>query len=367
MQTLYDFGVSQEDPRTEFQLLDLQENDRLLCIASGGEMPISLLCYQPSLKITAVDISLAQLYLCKLKMQVARSLPFPINGKFLGYGWYDSKRRREIYLDEINKLLSKDEQRFWIKNLIAIEEGVVHKGKFEIYLKNLRWMFQMLIGKTNLNRLLACMTLEEQTMVFEEHIDRRKGLSTFFKIAFHPSVYKNRGLREEAMLHSSKDTGIYFFNKFKDFCTKTLVSENYFFQFFLTGSCNNNDAYPDYLREKNRLLLDEHADNIHWKNISLQGELAANNPGYYNKIHLSNIGDWLSSQEFKVIMDIVCRQCIGDERMVYRYLQKNHFISLDLCDGKFNVQAVDLRNTDRFPFYELLTISSHGRNKNDSY
>jgi hypothetical protein len=198
-------------------------------------------------------------------------------------------------------------------------------------------------------------------MVFEEHIEKRIGLSSFFKIAFHPTIYKNRGLREEAMLHSSNDSGLFFFYKFKDFCTKSLISENYFFQFFLLGACTNNESYPEFLREKNRILLENNFKNINWKNISLQGELAANNPGYYNKIHLSNIGDWLSDNEFLVILDILCKQCVGNEIMVYRYLQKNHFKSIKICDGKFKVEAVDLSKCDRFPFYELLTIKEYGR------
>ena len=38
----YDFGVSQDDPLVEGYGLNM-ENNRLLCIASGGEVPLSLL------------------------------------------------------------------------------------------------------------------------------------------------------------------------------------------------------------------------------------------------------------------------------------------------------------------------------------
>ena len=279
----------------------------------------------------------------------------------MGYGWYDKKRRRDIYFDELHKSLDKEEQKFWIKHLKAIENGVVRYGRFEAYLEKLRWMAQLLIGKTNINRLLSCITTEEQTMVYDEYIAKRKGLANFFKIIFHPSIYKNRGLREEAMQHSSNDTGTIFYQKFRHFCTSTLLSENYFFQFFLAGECSNNESYPDYLREKNRLILNEYASNILWKNISLQGELASNNPGYYNKIHLSNIGDWLTNTEFAVILDIICRQCTGSEKMVYRYLQKNHFLTDELCHGRFLIDSVDIKSSDRFPFYELLTIMPNGR------
>ena len=39
---LYNFGLSQEDERSEARALDLRAADRVLSIVSAGEMPLSL-------------------------------------------------------------------------------------------------------------------------------------------------------------------------------------------------------------------------------------------------------------------------------------------------------------------------------------
>lgn len=43
MSHLYNFGLSQEDERSEARALDLRPADRVLSIVSAGEMPLSLL------------------------------------------------------------------------------------------------------------------------------------------------------------------------------------------------------------------------------------------------------------------------------------------------------------------------------------
>ena len=73
MKPLYNYGISQEDARTERRALDIREGDRLLCVASAGEVPLNLLA-MGTVAIEAVDISRTQLFLCRLKMAACRVL-----------------------------------------------------------------------------------------------------------------------------------------------------------------------------------------------------------------------------------------------------------------------------------------------------
>ena len=66
MSFLYNFGISQEDERTESAALRLTPNDRVICIASAGEIPLSLAAMGVQ-HVTAVDIDPAQMALTKLK------------------------------------------------------------------------------------------------------------------------------------------------------------------------------------------------------------------------------------------------------------------------------------------------------------
>lgn len=57
MAILFDFGISQEDPLTEQLVLDVKPTDQILSVASGGEVPLSLLSLNENITISAVDIS----------------------------------------------------------------------------------------------------------------------------------------------------------------------------------------------------------------------------------------------------------------------------------------------------------------------
>jgi len=72
----YYYGISQEDVLTEFRALDISLNDSLLCIASGGDLPLNILALQ-DLDILAVDKSPDQIKLCRIK-QIAATLLDPI-------------------------------------------------------------------------------------------------------------------------------------------------------------------------------------------------------------------------------------------------------------------------------------------------
>ena len=83
MKFLYDFGISQDDPLVEGFGLDL-EGSNLLCIASGGEIPLSLLAKHET-KITAIDISVNQIRLCRLKLASVLALDPNEAAPFLGF------------------------------------------------------------------------------------------------------------------------------------------------------------------------------------------------------------------------------------------------------------------------------------------
>jgi S-adenosylmethionine-diacylglycerol 3-amino-3-carboxypropyl transferase len=356
MRHLYDFGISQEDPLTELRLLDLKEDDHLLCIASGGEVPLTLLSLRPGLRITAVDIMTSQLYLCRLKLQAALLLPFPLNGQFLGYGKLDRGIRRSLYFDKIGPSLPAKDNEFWIQHLNAIEKGAVNFGRFEAYIRTLRKIAILFIGSANINELLACRTVEEQEKVFDNKIGNRKAVKLIFKIAFHPSVYKNRGLSEQAMQHSKSDTGLVFFNKFRNFCTATPVGRNYFLQYFLAGACMYNQAFPEFLHESNRKVLAENLPNLELKEVPFQLELRSSPHGSFNKVHLSNLGDWMSPEEFVKLTELFLDKSVPLTKACYRYLQKNHFTARYRIFKKLVIIPEDTGRTDRFPFYTVLSV-----------
>jgi S-adenosylmethionine:diacylglycerol 3-amino-3-carboxypropyl transferase len=357
MSHLFDFGISQEDPLTEFSLLDIREGDHVLCIASGGEIPLSLYCLQPGITITAVDTSLPQILLCKFKWQAAKLLPFPLSGAFLGYSHQDRKTRREIYFDQLRPSLSAEECGFWDAHIDAVEKGVVNSGRFEKYIANLRTIARLIIGKRNIEKLLRCRSTEEQAEIFDHYIATRPAVRYLFKIAFHPAVYKNRGLSSRGLIHAQQKTGEIFFNKFRNFCVCTPATSNYFLHYFLEGSCTTEQAMPEFLVHHKNLVQTN--SPIFWRCTSIQEELKQNEKGAFNKIHLSNIGDWMTEADFSDLVDLMSSKSGPEQKILYRYLRKNHFAEHKDHEKGYSVREIHTETTDRFPFYSMQLLEHY--------
>lgn len=358
MAILFDFGISQEDAFTEQLVLDIKPSDRILSVASGGEIPLSLISLNDNIRICAVDLSENQIRLCRLKLMAAIHLDFPLNGQFLGYADMKGKIRSKFYQKYIRPHLPETDKYFWDQNLQHIENGIVNAGRFEQYIRKMRLVVNLFIGKHNLNQLINSKTIEEQKTIFNEKIATRKSLQLLFKIAFHPAIYKNRGLQEQALIHAKKTTGERFYDKFEDFCTSGLVAKNYFLQYFLSGNCVTNQSFPPYLQPANKNRLTNSLNSIEFETTSLQDALNDKEKGYYNKIHLSNLGDWMSEEDFTLLLEQLKEKCNPGTRICYRYLQKNHFQKSEMPNFSINKDLSALaQKQDRFPFYGILAIT----------
>jgi len=358
MSFLFDFGLSQEDPLTEQTVLDIRPGERILSLASGGEVALSLLSLNENTRIKAVDISDAQIRLCRLKLTTAAVLGFPENGAFLGYSAMNEERRLQIYRDLIRRQLPVQDAEFWDRQLSYIGKGIIHAGRFEQYIRKMRGIAQLFIGRKNLEMLISCSSTSEQEEVFDRDIATRKSLRMLFKVAFHPSIYRKRGLQDQALIHAGKTTGERFYSKFRDFCTVNPASENYFLQFFLTGHCLDGTAYPPYLQSCNKNRLISNLPKMEFKTISFQEALREEEPGTFGRIHMSNLGDWMTKEEFMELLDLFCGYCTPGSRILYRYLQKNHFADILATHFPIDSQlSVLAEKKDRFPFYGILPVT----------
>jgi S-adenosylmethionine:diacylglycerol 3-amino-3-carboxypropyl transferase len=357
MKFLFDFGLSQEDPLTEQFVLDISPSDSILSLASGGEVPLSLLSLNENIRVVAVDISESQIKLCRLKLTAALKLDFPENGQFLGYAQMDAKTRITIYREKIRPFLTPGDLIFWDEHIQYILDGIINAGRFEQYIRKMRFIARIFIGGKNLKKLISCRSLDEQAAVFDQNIATRKSLRLLFKVAFHPAIYKKRGLQEQALIHAGKTTGERFYSRFRDFCTGNPAGENYFLQFFLTGTCQNEASFPHYLQPENKTRLIRNLANLELKTVSFQNALSENPRGHFNKIHLSNLGDWITKEQFAELISLLQNNCLPGTKICYRYLQKNHFrdVVSELFSIDQELSEIAIKK-DRFPFYGIVPV-----------
>ena len=167
MKPLYNYGISQEDARTERRALDIREGDRLLCVASAGEVPLNLLAIG-TVAIEAVDISGTQLFLCRLKMAACRILEPQEAAALLGFMDAPAEKRKRLF-DRTAAYLDDDDRSFWAANMTAVERGPVHAGRFEGYLERWRPAALAVLGKRKLRRLFEQNTVADQREYFDRY------------------------------------------------------------------------------------------------------------------------------------------------------------------------------------------------------
>jgi len=358
MRPPYNYGISQEDARTEERALDLRDGDRLICIASAGEIPLNLLARR-DLEIEAVDISPGQLALCRLKLAACRALePLEAAG-LLGFMDAPAAKRRLLFA-KAAEFLEPGDRQFWDGNRQAIDAGPVRAARFERYLGRFSPAARAILGTKKLIGLFDRDTASDREEYFDRHLSTG-ALKAVFKAVFHPALYRKRGIAEEGLRHGVRGgPGDFFYSRFRDFCTANPVRENYYFQFSFFGRVLFPEALPGYLGEEGLRRIRKGHARIAWRLASFQDALAASAPGAFNKFHLSNIGDWMSRTEYAEVLALICDKAAAPSRAAARYIHLDHPVPEGLrCRvTKNEKRGEELMRRDRFPFYRLVIMET---------
>ena len=116
-----------EDADVLCEGLNLQQNSKVLSIASAGDNTFSLLTANPEL-VVAADLNSAQLNLMRLKIAAISELN---HEEYLSFsGFTEGIKRVETYL-KIRSNLSAEARNFWDSKKQEIETGIIFCGKFE--------------------------------------------------------------------------------------------------------------------------------------------------------------------------------------------------------------------------------------------
>jgi S-adenosylmethionine-diacylglycerol 3-amino-3-carboxypropyl transferase len=356
MKPPYNFGLSQEDPLTEIKGLNLADGDSLLCIAGAGDVPLSISAMN-NVSIVAVDASENQVRLCNMKKQAAILLEPPDAAGFLGYTKMTWIRREKLFIYKIAHALTEQDLDFWRSNSKVVSNGVIHSGKFEQFIRKASFPALVIIGKRNFYRLFDCQSIEDQEYVFDRFFAGAI-LKTIFKTAFHPHIYKNRGIDAAGMQHRQQgNIGELFFKRFRSFCCSTPARDNFLLQYVFFRQSLFPGALPEYLKSENRETLLTNKQKIRFVSSTMENFLAQANPGQFNKILLSNIGDWMPKETMTGLYNHVQEKTRPGCRIVLRYIYLEHpvpesapFLKPDHDLGE------TLIKTDRFPFSSVVPI-----------
>jgi len=91
---------------------------------------------------------------------------------------------------------------------------------------------------------------------------------------------------------------------------------------------------------------------------SLREAVDKSPPGWFNKFHLSNIGDWMALEEYAGLLALVCAKAAPSSRAISRYIHLDHPLPEALMERivRRDDRGEELVRSDRFPFYNLVVM-----------
>ncbi|KAL9028513.1 MAG: hypothetical protein Q9196_003140, partial [Gyalolechia fulgens] len=114
----YLYAFTWEDPRVDQRLLQINDNDTILCLTSAGDNLLDYLVNANPRRIHAVDLNPNQNHLLELKVAAFQALPYVDVWKLFGEGRHPYFRR--LLLEKLSPHMSSQAFQFWLK----------HSGRF---------------------------------------------------------------------------------------------------------------------------------------------------------------------------------------------------------------------------------------------
>jgi S-adenosylmethionine-diacylglycerol 3-amino-3-carboxypropyl transferase len=353
MSSPYNFGVSQEDERTEAAALGLP-GGRVLSVASAGDMPLSLLALGAG-RITAVDNDPGQLHLLRLKLGAVRQLERKEAIAFLGF-LPAAADARAGWLERVLEALPDASRSFWQAHREVVLEGAIWAGRYERFVRRAVRLVNPLFG-SRFRALCACSSVEEQRRLFAARFDGALLRGTF-RLVFHPRVFSSRGLDPRSLQHRDRGTslGDQYFEQFRSLCTRTPAAGNHLLQLHVLGRVLHDGSVPAYLSAAGYERVRRHAGDLSVVEADIVAFLRAQPPGSFDGFHLSNVPDWLPQDDFEALMFAVADAAAPAARVVWRYLHVDRSLPAELRE-RIRVdeeRGRALRQADRFPFYAIV-------------
>lgn len=294
------YTTCNEDSNSELAVLDIKQNDTLLCVTGSGGRVLNLLTAKPH-QIIAIDFNSIQNWLLELKISAIKNLDYKDFRKFMGLEKCVS--RKEIF-DELLKMdLTEQSRVYWEQNKQIIAEGILFQGVFE---RNII-RFSRYINKffkTEVQKMLSFEDLEKQRYYYW-NVWNNDHWRTFIK--FIP--FQDKDLSFDVFVGEKINSNDYILQKFEKGFTKCLVNRNHFFTLVLTGSYKdvNMDCLPLYLQPGYFSELKNNLKKITIVNDDLVSFLQAEKPGSIDKFSISDVSGYISSKKFKTLIKEIVR------------------------------------------------------------
>ena len=302
-----------EDTALLIEALDINTDDNVLSVGSGGDNSFALLLRDPKI-LTIIDSNPAQVYLIELKIRAMEKLNFAEFISFIGIK--ECKKRSKIYLD-IRPYISIDAQEYWDRNLKEIKNGIIHCGKFEYYFSIFRrFILPVIHNNKNIDGLLNNRTINEQ----KDYYDRlwnNKRWALLFRFFFSRFILGRFGRDPSFFKYvNNKNISAEILKRTKRGLTAVEIQNNFYVEYILKGHYKSSNT-PHYLQEESFNIIKERLHKIRLLNAGLSEYLNDKSSKDITKFNLSDIFEYISEPDFENLVGKILKESSGKALMTF--------------------------------------------------
>ena len=344
----YSFG--NEDWKTEKKALNLQSNDRVICITASGDRPLNLLESDCS-EIIAVDLNQYQNYLLDLKVAAMQALEFHDYMSLL-----EGSKVEDHQLKKVFSHLNSESRGYWEKNIHRIKKGILYQGSIEKWMTIVSRLIKIFRGK-KIERLFSFQDLEEQKRFIKEEWDVPAWRRTV-EYAINPLVtrfiLKDPGLHK--YLGKNFNVGKYIYDRMNRSLENGLARESVLSSLILNGKVFP-EGYPPYLKEDKALAIKSRLDRLSVVHANIVDYIESLPDNSVDVFSISDVASYLSPYEFDRLINAIVRTSKSGSRFCIRQFLSYHRIPKHLesiLDRNTNLEQ-ELEEKDTCFVYRFMT------------
>lgn len=313
-----------EDPAVDLEALQIDNDSRVITIASGGCNALSYLTASPA-EIIAIDLNAAHVALNRLKAAAVKSLEQPDFQDFIeGRG----ARSEVLFDDHISPYLDSSSRQFWTKRdksgrrrIEAFDSNIYRTGLLGRFIGAAHAIAKLY--RVDPKGILASRTLDEQRAFFNNQLsplfERRlvklllSNPASLFGLGIPPAQYRELGAAGATMTDVVKE-------RLRKLACDFPLSENYFaWQAFNRGyGAQGQSPRPPYLEISKYSTLKANIDRFQVVHGSLTTYLEAADPARFDRFVLLDAQDWMSPEELTRLWIAIDRSAGVGARVIFR-------------------------------------------------
>ena len=296
------YNTCWEDPRCDRNLLNLNEQSRVVMLTSAGCNALDYLLDNPA-SVDCVDLNPRQNALLQLKLALLNQTNHHALFDFFGTGHVP--RARAVFEDALRSPLQEQDPqaaRFWERNLHYFNgKGMRRSFYWHGSSGTVAWLIRQWLESQPallrlVQRLFESASLAEQCIWYEQLEPQL--LNRFLRWLVSQHLVQSMLGVPKAQQHLASErfpdgmTG-YVRHCFRHVFTRLPLADNYFWKLYFYGRYTPN-CCPNYLRAEHFETLRTHRERVRTHTASLS-DFLKNRPGQYTHFVLLDHQDWLAA------------------------------------------------------------------------